>query len=240
MTGTPTPRQHELIRDVLRDAGLEESEGLSAALTELRALVPDRAPEPRADLAALLAGGAPAVLPAGVISLAERRGRKRRMAAAGGAVVVAMTFGAGAVAAASEDFRAGVEQTVGVILKPVAPAPQAAPTPEPSPAAIPVEPFMPLAQAEPVQVAPEVPAAVPATATEPAAVAPAPPQEVLPPAPAARHTAPGRDRILPPVRQIPPGLASAPGQVKKAAKDTGKAVHPGRGNGREKNEGKRP
>ena len=73
-------------------------------------------------------------LPAGVTSLAERRGRKRRLAIVGGAVVGAMTLGAGAVAASSEDFRESVNHTVGVIFQPSGGTPDVAPKPaKPSP-----------------------------------------------------------------------------------------------------------
>ena len=73
-------------------------------------------------------------------SLAERRGRKRRLAIVGGAVVGAMTLGAGAVAASSEDFRHSVSQTVGVIFQTPghgAPAPEHV---QPSPSAVPALP----------------------------------------------------------------------------------------------------
>ena len=126
------------------------------------------APAPRADLAALLTAGAPGAatvptrrratttamplvatapdhteeaLPAGVSSLAERRGRKRRLAIVGGAVVGAMTLGAGAVAASSEDFRDSVNHTVGVIFQPSGETPDVAPKPaKPSPTDIPATP----------------------------------------------------------------------------------------------------
>jgi hypothetical protein len=277
MTGTHATRQKDSALEMLRDAGIEPSVGLTAALDELRALVPDRAPAPRADLAALLAAGvvAPATdaLPANVISLSERRGRKRRLAVASGAVIAAMTLGAGAVAAASEDFRAGVGQTVGVILKPAAapvpvPAPAPAPVSEPSPAAIPAEPSPAAIPAEPSIVpppveparAPEVPAAAVEDTPEAPVDAPVPAETVVPPVPVV-HTGPparGRDRILPSPaqREVPRGLAKAPGQLKKIVTDSGKTTAPGQlkkiltdsgkatnqgqGKGREKNEDKRP
>ena len=145
MTGTRDPQQDGTIQAMLGDSGLESAAELRSALEQLRAVVPDAAPAPRADLAALLAAGTagatglaaapdtatttalPTVasakndadesLPAGVTSLAERRGRKRRLAIVGGAVVGAMTLGAGAVAASSEDFRHSVSHTVGVIFQ---------------------------------------------------------------------------------------------------------------------------
>ena len=154
MTGTREPQQDGSIQAMLRDSGLEASTELRGSLEELRALVPDRAPAPRADLAALLAAGAPGLpppgspaattamptvasapdhtdeaLPAGVTSLAERRGRKRRLAIVGGAVVGAMTLGAGAVAASSEDFRESVSHTVGIIFQPSGETPDVAPKP---------------------------------------------------------------------------------------------------------------
>ena len=172
MTGTREPQQDGSIQAMLRDSGLEASTELRSSLEELRALVPDQAPAPRADLAALLAAGAPGfsapgsaaggssattttampavasapdhsneALPAGVTSLAERRGRKRRLAIVGGAVVGAMTLGAGAVAASSGDFRESVNHTVGMIFQPSGETPDVAPEPaKPSPADIPAAP----------------------------------------------------------------------------------------------------
>ena len=109
MTGTRKPQQDGSIQAVLRDAGLESAAELRGALENLQALVPDQAPAPRADLAALLAAGGPATaaseesadsveeppLPAGVASLAAHRrsrGNRRRMALVGGAVVGAMSL----------------------------------------------------------------------------------------------------------------------------------------------------
>jgi hypothetical protein len=173
MTGTRDPQQDGSIQAMLSDSGLETAAELRSALEQLRAVVPDAAPAPRADLAALLAVGAagpaapvsattmalptvtsataalPVVvsakdavdesLPAGVTSLAERRGRKRRLAIMGGAVVAAMTLGGGAVAASSEDFRHSVSQSVGVIFQPSGPIeePQSV---QPSPAWVPARP----------------------------------------------------------------------------------------------------
>ncbi len=135
MTGTRNPQQDGSIQAMLRDSGLEAATELRSTLERMQALVPEQAPAPRADLAALLAAGstaqadAPATadalpaesLPAGVSSLAERRrGRKRRMALVGGAVVGAMSLGAGAVAASSQDFRENVGQAFTVIFQPAA------------------------------------------------------------------------------------------------------------------------
>ena len=168
MTGTRDPQQDGTIQAMLGDSGLEPAAELRSALEQLRAVVPDAAPAPRADLAALLAAGTagatglaaapdaatttalPTVasakndadesLPAGVTSLAGRRGRKRRLAIVGGAVVGAMTLGAGAVAASSEDFRHSVSHTVGVIFQTPGhgtPAPEHV---QPSPSTIPALP----------------------------------------------------------------------------------------------------
>ena len=57
MTGTREPQQGGRIQAMLQDAGLESSTELRRSLEELSALVPDRAPAPRADLAALMAAG---------------------------------------------------------------------------------------------------------------------------------------------------------------------------------------
>lgn len=242
MTGTREPQQDGSIQAMLRESGLEASTGLRSSLEELRALVPDRAPAPRADLAALLAAGAPGItahgsaagatsatttaampavasapehsgdaLPAGVVSLAERRGRKRRLAIVGGAVVGAMTLGAGAVAASSGDFRDSVNHTVGIIFQPSGETPDVAPEPaKPSPADIPAAPVPSKAAgattpppADTVPQAPESAAGVPAkpgAATPPAVgrggVLPAPPQRpVTPGVPVL--PGPGGDRDLP-------------------------------------------
>ncbi|NUU31415.1 hypothetical protein [Arthrobacter sp. C9C5] len=154
MTGTRDPQQDGNIQAMLRDSGLEAATELRSTLEQLQALVPEQAPAPRTDLAALLsAGSARAVagpaddlpfrpaedLPDGVSSLADRRrGHKRRMALIGGAVIGAMSLGAGAVAASSHDFRENVGHTLGVIFQPAAPTRAPAPsvgTPSDLPAA---------------------------------------------------------------------------------------------------------
>ena len=225
MTGTREPQQEGPIQAMLRDAGLESSTELRRSLEELSALVPDRAPAPRADLAALLAAGSfasapaattamPAVpsspdsgeepLPAGVTSLAERRGRKRRLAIVSGAVLGAMTLGAGAVAASSQDFRQNVSHTVGSIFQPTGLTPDTAPKPaRPSPADIPAAPVPPEATG-----ATTAPAAADATAAPgPAASVPAKPGT------AANPPAVGRGGVLPTPSQRPvtPGTPRLPG-----------------------------
>ena len=57
MTGTRDPQQDGTIQAMLGDSGLESAAELRSALEQLRAVVPDAAPAPRADLAALLAAG---------------------------------------------------------------------------------------------------------------------------------------------------------------------------------------
>ena len=59
MTGTRDPQQDGSIHAMLGDSGLESAAELRSALEQLRAVVPDAAPAPRADLAALLAAGQP-------------------------------------------------------------------------------------------------------------------------------------------------------------------------------------
>lgn len=154
-------------------------------------------------------------LPAGVASLAERRGRKRRLAIVGGAVVGAMTLGAGAVAASSEDFRHSVSQSVGVIFQP---AGRGTPAPEhvqPSPSSVPALPA-PAATSRP---------GTPGTAPTGAGT---PNGSGTPGSPAAGHTPPatppavGRDGILPAPGQRPeaPGLSPGlPGRGGNADKD---------------------
>ncbi|WP_144672623.1 hypothetical protein [Arthrobacter sp. U41] len=235
MTGTREPQQDGSIHAMLRDSGLESSTELRSSLEELRSLVPDRAPAPRADLAALLAAGAPGIgaagspaaaavpttattalplvasapeptdeaLPAGVSSLAERRGLKRRLAIVGGAVVGAMTLGAGAVAASSEDFRQSVNHTVGVIFQPSGETPDVAPKPaKPAPTDLPAAPAPSnaagsTAQPTPDEI-PEAPGSAPARPSKPAATPPAV----------------GRGGVLPtpPRRPVTPGVPGLPGR----------------------------
>jgi hypothetical protein len=234
MTGTHEPQQDGSIQAMLRDSGLEASAELRSSLEELRALVPDRAPAPRADLAALLAAGAPGftahasapgdssatattamptvasapdhsdeALPAGVTSLAERRGRKRRLAIVGGAVVGAMTLGAGAVAASSGDFRESVNHTVGMIFQPSGEAPDVAPKPaKPSPADIPAAPVPSNAAGATTPPAADAVPQAPGSAAE----VPAKPGAGTPPAV-------GRGGVLPtpPQRPVTPGIPGLPG-----------------------------
>lgn len=249
MTGTRDPQQDGSIQAMLSDSGLETAAELRSALEQLRAVVPDAAPAPRADLAALLTAGAagsaapvsatttalptvaatttvlPAVasattalptvasatdaadesLPAGVISLAERRGRKRRLAIVGGAVVGAMTLGAGAVAASNEDFRHSISQSVDVVFQP---AGHGTPAPEhvqPSPSSVPALP---------------APAATFRPGTPGAAPTGAAPDSDKESAKQAGHRPPvtppavGRDGILPtpPRRPVTPGVPALPGR----------------------------
>ena len=137
MTGTRDPQQDGSIQAMLRDSGLEAATELRSTLermqawsrsrhrrpapTSRRCSPPARPAQPgqprrRRSHGTSATSRAGEPLPARVASLAERRGRKRRMAIVGGAVVGAMSLGAGAVAASSEDFRQNVGQTFGVIL----------------------------------------------------------------------------------------------------------------------------
>ncbi|WP_160668121.1 hypothetical protein [Pseudarthrobacter sp. ATCC 49987] len=255
MTGIREPQQDGRIQAMLRDAGLDGATELRGSLEQLSALVPDRAPAPRADLAAMLAAGGfvadspdpspttamPALasapgpgeepLPAGVTSLAGRRGRKRRLAIVGGAVVGAMTLGAGAVAASSEDFRKNVSHTVGSIFQPSGGTPDVAPRPaRPSPADIPApavpshaansgtRPVANDAAAAPGSAA-SVPAAPGAAATPPAVgrggILPVPPRRPVTPS-VPGLPGPGEDRSLPkgqlPEPTLPGVLPTLPGQ----------------------------
>lgn len=229
MTGTRDTQQDGSIQAMLRDSGLEAATELRSSLEQLRALVPEQAPAPRADLAALLAAGtatSPATgtaplerassvdgsLPPGVVSLAERRkSRNRRLAVVGGAVIGAMSLGAGAVAASSEDFRHNLSQSVGVIFQPPAhnfPAPQPA---GPSPASVPAVPVPPSSPStgtpsgtpSPEARVPGAPAPIAPAATPPAVgrgvILPAPAQPRLP----AEPGLPGSDAGHPPHVAVP-------------------------------------
>ncbi|MET3951355.1 hypothetical protein [Arthrobacter sp. UYEF36] len=207
MTGTREPQQEGPIQAMLRDAGLESSTELRRSLEQLGALVPDRAPAPRADLAALLAAGSDDSLPAGVASLAGRRGRKRRLAIVGGAVLGAMTLGAGAVAASSEVFRENISHTVGTIFQPSGQTPDTAPKPAgPSPADLPAAP---------------VPSNATGATTPPRPEAPEPPTSAaaVPAKPGAAATPPavGRGGVLPtpPQRPVTPGTPRLPDPSEK-------------------------
>lgn len=246
MTGTREPQQDGSIQAMLRDSGLESAAELRSTLEELRALVPERAPAPRADLEALLAAGAPsagtfpgsttampvvastegstgasasgsadASLPAGVTGLAARRGgRKRRLAIVGGAVVGAMTLGAGAVAASSEDFREHFGNSVGSIFQPSGQTPDVAPQPaRPSPADIPAASV----PSDPASATPPPSAADAAGGSGSANAVPAKPGV------AATPPAVGRGGVLPtpphrPVTPTVPGLPG-PGEARSLPKD---------------------
>jgi hypothetical protein len=236
MTGTRDPQQDGTIQAMLGDSGLESAAELRSALEQLRAVVPDAAPAPRADLAALLAAGTagatglaaapdaaattalPTVasakndagepLPAGVTSLAERRGRKRRLAIVGGAVVGAMTLGAGAVAASSEDFRHSVSHTVGVIFQTPGhgtPAPEHV---QPSPSSVPA---LPAPAATPGHGTSGTPGADQSGASTRTSSS-TPGATAAGHAPPATPPAVGRDGILPTPGQRPgaPGLPGSP------------------------------
>ncbi|KRE81663.1 hypothetical protein [Arthrobacter sp. Soil763] len=212
MTGTRNTQQDGSIQAMLRDSGLEAATELRSTLEGLQALVPDEAPAPRADLAALLASGAPAAsgtpaAAANVTSLADRRrGHKRRMALIGGAVVGAMSLGAGAVAASSPDFRENVGHTFTVLFTPAKPAPAPAAPAGTAPADIPAAP-VPV----PAGTSTTAPAAAVPASPSPLATVPAPRQH----APAVTPPAGGRGGVLPTPdkRPVVPGL---PGQNGRA------------------------
>ncbi|WP_314193559.1 hypothetical protein [uncultured Arthrobacter sp.] len=154
MSVTPAGREEGEIQAILLDSGLEDDADLRRSLEELRGFAHGSAPQPRAELAALLVHGAsasggpaqgeapqsaPMRRASNIASLElHRRKRQRRMGfVVGAAVVGAMGLGAGAVAAASsEDFRNSVGHTVVRIFQPTSDT--TAPTPVPtSPADVP-------------------------------------------------------------------------------------------------------
>jgi hypothetical protein len=164
MSVTPAGREEGEIQAILLDSGLEDDADLRRSLEVLRGLARDSAPQPRADLAAMLAHGASAsgvpapVVPSqggamrraasNVASLEmHRRNRQRRMGfVVGAAVVGAMGLGAGAVAASSEDFRNSVGHTVVRIFQPTSETTAPVPT---SPAGIPPAPAPTVAAPKP-------------------------------------------------------------------------------------------
>jgi hypothetical protein len=86
------------IKDMILESGLDEAEytGVADALAFLRDVVPEQAPPPSAELAALLSGGL-------VTPLAPRRSRKRTIALASSAIAATLLIGTG-VAAASNNL----------------------------------------------------------------------------------------------------------------------------------------
>ena len=96
MTGTRDPQQDGSIHAMLSDSGLETAAELRSALEQLHALVPEAAPAPRADLAALLTSGtAGAVGAAGPAASATTAMPTRAMpaAASSGAAAAAPSTG---------------------------------------------------------------------------------------------------------------------------------------------------
>ncbi|MFC9352641.1 hypothetical protein [Arthrobacter sp. NPDC057013] len=184
MSVTPAGREEGEIQAILLDSGLEDDADLRASLEELRGFAQDSAPQPRADLAALLAHGPSAArVPASAVPASDvtpqamrrastpdvaslelhRRNRQRRMGfVVGAAVVGAMGLGAGAVAASSEDFRNSVGHTIVRIFQPTSEttAPTQVPT---SPADIPAAPAPTVAAPKPSVTETAAPPSEPAT-----------------------------------------------------------------------------
>jgi hypothetical protein len=190
MSVTPAGREEGEIQAILLDSGLEDDADLRRSLEELRGFGQSGAPQPRADLAALLAEGAAAEQGAAaedvstqamrrastpdVASLEQhRRNRQRRMGVVVGAAVVgAMGLGAGAVAASSEDFRNSVGHAVVRIFQPASDS-SSVPAPAPtSPATIPAVPAPPTVSV-PKPSATEKAASPSSAATSPAQTGPA-------------------------------------------------------------------
>jgi hypothetical protein len=184
MSVTPAGREEGEIQAILLDSGLEDDADLRRSLEELRGFAQDSAPQPRADLTALLAHGPCASgVPASAVPASDvtaqamrrastpdvaslelhRRNRQRRMGfVVGAAVVGAMGLGAGAVAASSEDFRNSVGHTMVRIFQPASDT--AAPTPVPtSPADIPAAPPATVAAPKPSVTETAAPPSAPAT-----------------------------------------------------------------------------
>lgn len=155
MTPKHDPHGDQRISEVLLESGFEDASILRDSLYELRSLALADAPEPRAELAALLTPG--------VASLERKRwGKRRRTAVLSAAVVGAMGLGAGAVAAANEDFRETVGHTVGILLQPTREMPSdspASPSPAPSPSDLPGVQGDASKTGVPVPAAPSAPAA---------------------------------------------------------------------------------
>ena len=83
----------DLIKEMIRESGLDPAEytGVAEALAAMRALVPEQAPVPSAELAALMSGG--------VVAPLAPRGEGRRRVVAVGALTAALMVGGGVAAA---------------------------------------------------------------------------------------------------------------------------------------------
>jgi hypothetical protein len=97
-------KENDPINDMIAEAGLDAAEyaDVAQALSALRAFVPEQAPAPSVELAALLSGGV-------VTSLALVRSRKRRIALASSALAATVVVGTG-VAAASNTLPEGAQR----------------------------------------------------------------------------------------------------------------------------------
>ncbi|MBT2514133.1 hypothetical protein [Arthrobacter sp. ISL-30] len=166
------------IEEMLLESGLENSDSLHESLQELHALTTAEAPEPGPELAALLSPQVP--------SLGSRRWKKRhRTAVISATVIGAMGLGAGAVAAANEDFRETVGHTVGVLFQPSGTIPQESPATEssaPSPTDLPTNRTQDNSATVPAPAGPSAPAGGEATVSPPTGTGPRHPlQPVEPP-----------------------------------------------------------
>ncbi|MBT1003433.1 hypothetical protein KIH31_12545 [Paenarthrobacter sp. DKR-5] len=190
MTPDQNRETDERILEMLHESDLEDDAALAASLRDLRALGQQEAPEPSAELAALLTPG--------VSSLERKRwSRRHRTAVVSVAVVGAMGLGAGAVAAANPDFRDSVSKTVSVLLRPSAeqsqpPAVKAPASHEPS--AIPAVPGT--GSQLPVP-APTATAESRGSAAAPGAAVERPKQLPAPASPTATPTEPGKSSSVP-------------------------------------------
>lgn len=96
----------DMIKDMIEESGIDlaEYDAVAAALASLTELVPEEAPAPSADLAALLTGGV-------VTAMVPRFSRRRRLAVTAAAGAAAVVVGTG-VAAASNALPDGAQRVV--------------------------------------------------------------------------------------------------------------------------------
>jgi len=97
-------KENDPIMDMIAESGFDAAAyaDVARALSALRAVVPDEAPEPSAELAALLSGGV-------VTPIALVRSRKRRIVLASSALAATVVLGTG-VAAASNSLPEGAQR----------------------------------------------------------------------------------------------------------------------------------
>lgn len=179
-------RDEQLVDDLLSETAETDSAGLRMVLLELRSLANGPAPEPSAELAALLNPD--------IVTLDSRRRRKPRPILVSLAVIAAMSLGVGAAAAASPEFRSAAQHAISTAVSAISTAihaptrPQTPANPR-STSSRPLVSPSPLPSANPrIPILPTIPARPEPSASARPANPGQPPTHTLPPQ-AQRNTA---------------------------------------------------